>query len=196
MKIKLSVPQVLARKVTHPRTDADEIYVAYFVTLAKTNTSGKVAEVRKYVAKKISKVHKGVKNGHKWKPDDLEAVIETGDADALFITMAVYEYDNGGIYKELLYTSDVLINPDDFDWATIDLPLDLTNWFTWVKSVWKLVVGLFNYLKQDDMLGEFSTALPLMKEALGTGWDGFREIKFKKYGGDYRVSLNIEVLED
>ena len=196
MKVKLTIPQIFARKVTHPRTSSDEIYVAYFITLAKANEKTGTAEVRKYVAKKVSNVRKHVRNGRRWEPENLETIIETGDADAMFISMALYEYDDGGIYKDMVNTSDVLINPEDFDWTSIEIPLDLTNWFAWVKSVWKLVAGLFNYLKQDDLLGEFSIAFPLMKEALGSGWDGFREIKFKKYGGDYRVSMNIEVLED
>ena len=196
MKVKIEVPQILARKVTHPRTDSDEIYLAYFITLAKTNPAEGSAEIRKYAAKKISTVRKKVKNGRRWAPENLECIIDTGDADAMYITMGLFEYDDGAIYKKMQSDSDVLVNPDDFDWTYIELPADLTNWFAWVKSLWKLVVGLFNYLRQDDLLGDYSLAVPLLKEAIDAGWDGSREIKFKRYGGDYRVSFNMEVLED
>lgn len=196
MKIKITVPQILAKNITHPRTDPDEIYLAYFITLAKVNKEVGSAEVRRYAVKQISEVKNKVKKNTRWGPSGLETILDTGDAEALYLTMALYEYDNGTIYKELVTTSDVLINPNEFDWECIEIPADLKNWFAWIKSVWKLVVGVYNYFRQDDLLGDYSIVIPLTQEAIDSGWDGSREIKFKRFGGDYRVSLMLEVVKE
>src|SRR5689334_4748554 len=37
MKIKIEIPQIRCRKVTFPRTDADEIYLAYAVAVAASD---------------------------------------------------------------------------------------------------------------------------------------------------------------
>jgi len=195
MKLKISIPQIFAKKITHPRTNDDEIYVAYFLTLAKKEAKTNDVFIKKYATKKISKIKKHIINNSRWAPEDTETIIDTGDAEALFVTMALYECDDSVIYKKLVSASENVIDSEDFDWSYIELPANLTNWFSWIKSVWKLVVGLFNYLKQDDLLGEFSIVLPLTKEAVDSGYGGLREIKFKQFGGDYRVTLDIETLD-
>jgi len=194
MKVRIDIPQIYARRVTHPRTDADETYLAYFVTLAKPN--GDNTLVRKYITKKISDVKYGVKNKKRWVPADTDVEIEVGDAEAMFVTVALYEYDNGGIYKELKNKSEVVINPEDFEWTSIELPADLTNWFGWIKSVWKVVVSSFNYFVQDDLLGVKSIDVPKLQNKDKRDWEGLRELKFKRYGGDYRVSLVMMVIEE
>ncbi|MCK5016349.1 MAG: hypothetical protein KAS32_04680, partial [Candidatus Peribacteraceae bacterium] len=60
MKIRITIPQIRCRKITFPRTAKDEIYLGYFITLAKTNNKKGTAEVRKYVSKKISNIQKHV----------------------------------------------------------------------------------------------------------------------------------------
>ena len=195
MKVKISIPQIFSKQITHPRTDADEIYLAYFVTLAKAAPPGG-AEVRKYVSKKVSAVKKGVKKQSKWTPESMETIVETGDATALFLSIALYEYDDGAIHKKLVKSSDVLVNPEDFDWSYVELPSNLTDWFGWVKSVWKLVVGTYNYLRQDDLIGDFSTVIKLSPvDTSEEGWTGLRELKFRQFGSDYRVSLKLELVE-
>jgi len=196
MKIKISVPQIFCRKITIPRVDPDEAYFAYFITLAKSDKETGGATIKKYTAKRISAVKKHVKNGTRWEPENLEAIIDTEDAEAMFITMGLYEYDDGGIYKKLVNVSENIIEPEDYDWSDLELPVNITDWMTWVRCVWKLVAVTFNYLKQDDLLGTETIATPLVKEAVNAGWDGLREFQFKKYGGDYRVSLKVDVLED
>lgn len=195
MKIKITIPQIRARKVTHPRTDADEIYLAYFVSLAKPGKELDKTDVRKYVVKKVSPVKNRVKNGRKWQPEDLEAIVETGSAETLYLTFALYECDDGQIYKKLVEQSDVLVNPEDFDWSTITVPEDLTSWLGWVKCVWKLMVNAYNYFKQDDLLGQKSIAIPMVNNPNDREWTGLREYRIKKFGGDYRVALRMEPIE-
>lgn len=196
MKIKLSIPQIRARRVTHPRTDYDEIYMAYFVSLAKDGEAMNKPELRKYVSKHVSPVKYKVKKNRKWTPDNMETIIEVGDAKALYLTMGVYEYDNGKIYRKLKEQSDVLINPDDFDWGLIELPEDITSVMGWVKSIWKLVAGGFNYLMEDDLLGTTTIAVPDVTDKEKREWTGLRELKFKAWGGDYRVTMNMEILDE
>lgn len=195
MKVRIDLPQVFAKKVTHPRTAYDEAYVAYFVTLVKPGDNNDTL-VRKFVAKKVSPIKYRIKNKTRWIPEDTTAIIDVGDAEAMFVTVAVYEYDDGKIYKDIKEKSDVLIEPEDFDWTSIEIPTNLTDWFSWIKSVWKVVVTSFNYFKQDDLLGVRSIDVPQLKDSSKRDWEGYRELKFKKYGGDYRVSLVMMVEEE
>lgn len=193
MKVKISVPQIIAQKITHPRTDDDEIYCAYFVSLAKSGAETNKPEVKKYVSKCISDVKDKVWAKTKWAPSGLESIIEVDDSDVFYLTMALYERDDGVIYKKLKKESEEALKPEDFDWSCVTLPEDVTSVLSWVKAVWKLVCGAFNYLRQDDLLGEESIAV---MDIDGREWTGFRELKFKKWGGDYRVTLNMEVLDE
>ena len=196
MKIKISIPQIRCANVTHPRTQKDEVYMGFFVSLAKSGEEINKPALRKYVCKHVSDVKKNVKKNTTWVPENMETIVETGDATALYLTMGLYEYDNGGIYKKLKANSDVLVTPDDFDWTCIELPTDITSVLGWVKSVWKLLSYSFNYLMEDDLLGTSSIAVPDVVDLEQREWTGRRELRFKAWGGDYRVSLDIEVLED
>ena len=195
MKIKINIPQIRCRKVTFPRSARDEIYLGYFVTLMKPGTEG--PEIRKYISKKVSDVKYKVKKRTKWTPEGMKTVINTEDAKAFFITMGLYEYDNGKIYKQLKETSDVLINPEEYDWSNIEVPVNPLDWFGWVKSVWKLVSSSFNYFMEDDLMGIKSLAVPDLDDiAARAEWSGTRELKFKSWGGDYRVTIQIEVEDE
>ena len=191
MKVILDIPQIFCKNVTHPRTARDEIYICYFVTLAKPDENGTL--VRKHVAKRISPVKTGVKKKSRWIPTDTTAVIEVGDATSMFVTLALYECDDKDIYKEIKDRSDVIVNPEDFDWSCIDVPTNLTDWFGWVKAVWKIVVTTFNFYMQDDLLGTHSIAVPNLQDREDTSWEGLRELKFKAFGGDYRATLAMMV---
>lgn len=194
MKIKITIQQIRCRKVTHPRTMSDQIYLGYFVTLMRPTEGG--PEVRKYISKKVSNVKYKVKKRTKWSPEGMETIIETEDAKAFFITLGLYEKDNGATYKKLKSTSDVLVNPEEYDWSMVEVPTNLTDWFGWVKSVWKLVSYSFNYFMEDDLMGIKSLAVPdLDDKDTRNEWAGSRELKFKSWGGDYRVTINIEVEE-
>lgn len=198
MKIKINIPQIRCRRVTHPRTDRDEIYLGYFVTLMKPGTEGsEVPEIRKYISKKVSDVKYKVKKGTKWAPEGMQTVIDTEDAKAFFITMGLYEYDNGKVYRKLKDLSDVLVEPESYDWSMIEVPTNLTDWFGWVKAVWKLVSYSFNYFMEDDLMGVKSLAVPDLDDmAARAEWSGTRELKFKSWGGDYRVTIQTEVEDE
>lgn len=192
MKIKIEVPQIFAKEITHPKTDDDEIYLCYFVTLAKAGDENNKVEVKKYVSKKISTVEDHVWAGDHWAPKDLDAEIDTGDAKVLYVNMALYERDDGAIYKKLKASSEAPIEPEDFDWSCVTLPSDFTSPMEWIKAVWKLVCGVFSYFRQDDLIGEQSFACGLTAE-MAKVWSGTRELKFKRYGGDYRVTVKLTV---
>ncbi len=195
MKIKINIPQIRCRNVTHPRTMRDEIYLGYFVTLMKPGPQG--PEIRKYISKKVSDVKYKVKKRTKWQPEGMQTIINTEDAKAFFITMGLYEKDNGKIYKRLKETSDVLINPEEYDWSNIEVPINLLDWFAWVKAVWKLTSSSFNYFMEDDLMGIKSLAVPDLDDiAARAEWSGTRELKFKSWGGDYRVTIQIEVEDE
>ncbi len=195
MKIKINIPQIRCRNVQHPRTMKDEIYLGYFVTLMREGSEG--PEVRKYISKKVSNVKYKVKKRTKWNPEAMETVIETEDAKAFFINMGLYEKDNGKIYKKLRNLSDVLIKPEEYDWTSIEIPTNLTDWFGWVNAVWKLTISSFNYFMEDDLIGIKSLAVPdLDDEGAKNEWTGTRELKFKSRGADYRVTIQIEVEDE
>lgn len=193
MNLMLEVPQIFAKELTHPRTDADEIYMAYFVTLAKKGDVANEALIKKFHTRRISTVRRGVNKGTVWKPELLEAVIDTADAEAMFVNIGFYEYDSGDIYEKLKEATDVIV-PDSFDWSVITIPEDMKDWMGWIRIAWKLSSSVYSYLRQDDLLGSTSIAMPSLTESAAATWSGLRELKFKNYGGDYRVNLNITVL--
>lgn len=187
MKVRIDIPQAFCKAVTHPKTMRDEIYMAYYITLAKRAEDKTL--VRKYVTKKISDVKTRVKRKSRWIPTETMTVLDVGDAEALFINMGLFERDNGVIYKKMKTSSDVLVTPDDFDWSLVEIPTDMTNYFSWIKSVWKLSVGAFNYFMQDDLIGTKSIVISNLKNEADRTWEGVRELKFKGYGADYRLSF-------
>jgi hypothetical protein len=194
MKIKVEFPQIRAASVTHPKFDADEIYLAYFVTLAKKgekDTPSK-GQKRKYVVKAVSDVKEKVKKGKTWTPKSLSNIVEIGDAETMFLTFALYEADDKKIYKKLVNEADVLINPEDFDWSEMEVPSDIMNWLSWLKAAWKLVVSSYNYFKQDD---HFGTKTIEIHDFQKKGWRGFREVRFDGMGGRYYVTLNLTMQE-
>jgi len=196
MRIKISIPQVRCRNVTHPRTAADEIYLSYFISLAKSGEDINRPSLRKYVAKKVSEVKRKVKKNKKWTPENMETIVGIGSAEALYLTIGIYEHDNGKIYRRLVEESDVLINPDEFDWSVIELPTDITNYMGWIKCLWKFLAYGFNYLMEDDLIGTTTIAIPNLLDKEKREWTGSRELKFKAWGGDYRVAIDMEIIED
>jgi hypothetical protein len=170
--------------------------MGYFVSLAKDGRALNKPELRKYVSKHVSNVRRKVKKNRTWTPENVDTIIATTDAKALYLTMGVYEYDNGRIYKKLVEQSDVLIDPEDFDWSVITLPEDITSVMGWVKSLWKVISHGFNYLMEDDLLGTITIAIPDITDESKRQWTGLRELKFKSWGGDYRVMLSMEIIDE
>jgi hypothetical protein len=194
MKIKISVPQIRSAAITHPKTDADEIYLAYFVTLAKKGTSSDSTEIKKFAAKKISSIKTHVWSKTKWQPDNLETIIDSGDAELAYLTIALFEADDMVIYNKMKDASDVLIEPDDYDWSSITIPSDFKDIFAWVKAIWKVIIASWTYFKQDDLLGTETIPMFTLTPEAASKWTGPRELTFKRYGGDYKVSLNLAVV--
>lgn len=187
MKLLVDTPQIFCKGVTHPKTSPDQIYLAYYITLVKPSLDNKTM-VRKYVTKRISDVKHHVKKKSRWVPTNTIVELELGDAEAMFINIGLFEHDDGAIYKEMKNKSEVLVNPDEFDWTCIEIPSNLEDWFGWIKSVWKVVVAGFNYFKQDDLINSQSIVVPSLKTS-DDSWLGLRELKFKGLGADYRVSF-------
>lgn len=191
MRVKVTVPQIRCSNLTHPRTDADEIYLAYYATLAKIE-DGKT-EVKKHAVKKLSSVKNRVKKGTKWNPS-VDCIIDTDSADSIIFNFGLYEADNKKIYKKMQEGSDVLIEPDGYDWGGLEIPVDPSNWMSWLKSIWKLALVSYTYFSQDDLLGTKSFAVAKI-EGKDKSWLGTRELKFSRYGGDYRVTICLEEIK-
>ncbi len=192
MKIKINFPQIRSVSVTHPKTMADEIYLAYFVTLAKKEKSLKGLK-RKYVMKVVSDIKEHVKKGKIWAPKNVSSIIEPGDAETMFVTFALYEADDEALHKKLITEADVLLEPEDFDWSKLEIPEDITSWLAWLKAAWKLTQNSYNYFKQDD---HFGTRTINVSDFQKKGWRGFREFNFKSMGGHYEVTMNMSVEEE
>ncbi len=191
MKVEIKFPQIRAVSVTHPKTMNDEIYLAYFVTLVKKENGPKGLK-RKYVMKCVSDIQEKVKKGKIWTPDDLASIVDTGDAEAMFLTFALYEADDERLYNKLIKEADLLLEPEDFDWSELEIPNDITSWMAWLKAAWKLIRGSYNYFKQDD---HFGTRTIEIHDFHKKGWRGYREFNFKAMGGHYEVTMHLNKKE-
>ncbi len=187
MKVKITVPKIKAKKITWPPSNDDEIYLAYYISLAKQEED---VEARKYVIKKLSNYQPHVSTGDSWKPRYLDSTIDTGNAKVMYITLALYEFDDGEIFKKLHDGLDVLIEPEDYDWTIINIPENLTSPMAWLKVVWKVVSYTWNYFREDDHLG---TKTLMFKKLTTKKLNGKHIVKFKEFGADYEVTVNLEV---
>ena len=190
MKIKVTVPRIKANKITWPPTNDDEIYLAYYVSLAKMEEE---VQARKYVVKKLSNYQPSVSTGDSWEPKYLESTVEVGDAKVMYLTLALYEFDNGKIFKKLYDGLDVLIEPEEYDWTIIEIPENLTSPIAWIVSLWKVAFYTWNYFREDDFLG---TKTLMFKKLTKEKLNGSHTVKFKEFGSDYEVTIDLNVIEE
>ncbi len=203
-KVRIAVPQIRCRRVTHPKTSADEIYLAYFVSLGKPTGDKTGGFIKRHVAKCVSSVEMHVEKNSVWTPVGIKGETETpemvteidmGDAQALFVVFALYEQDDGGLYRRIKEEVDKPLPGQGFEWELIELPNDPTKPLDWLKVAWKAFKASVNYFRQDDLMA----AIPVVVDFKGedaVGWTGSRELEFKDFGGDYRVTLSLKPAEE
>jgi hypothetical protein len=191
-KLNFKVSKIKAKSITHPKTQPDQIYLGYFVTLTKDKVDeDNRVSIKEAVDKKLSEVKKSVRKNTSWEPAGMSSSIELGDAAYAYITIAMYECDDGEIYKKLQSKVDELPEPESFEWAKLELPADVKDIASWLRAVWKLVSSLYSYIKQDDMFYTYLECVKLSDVKPGSKWS--KTIQFAKYGGDYAVDLEFEV---
>lgn len=198
MQIQIEVSNIRCVRVTHPRTDADEPYLAIFVSAGKRGADGKTAALKKCIGKCLSNIRKGVHRGVEWEPTlaapsgsettGLSLKASDAEADAFCIRFSMYEADNEELYKKMLGSVEEALEPEDFEWGVIALPSDAKNPWDWLKVIWRILVGLYKYLIQDDFIDRQEI----------TWLKGYtthsKTLSFRGGGGEYEVTVKLKAL--
>lgn len=207
--LNISIPQVRPVKLTYPRFDPDEVYVAYLVHLANT-ADGKLGHAA--AGGCLSTVHRtnGKPPLKAWKPTSahgevpgLASAVDIGDADAAVVTMCLFECDDQAIWKEMLGQGDPLrefCKPEDVVWKDIPLPslcVGATSpqerIICIIRQVVKYAAIAFRHLKQDDLLGSKQMVIHAADDPYTTSDLGTNELVFKGRGGEYRMTVDINL---
>ncbi len=194
MAIHVEILQIRCLQLTHPRGNDDEIYVAYAVGVAAAGASGTSSDGKTAIAGgRVSSVKENVRKGSHWEPDKgLDGTFDVGPALAVILNVALFEKDDGDFRKQLIKKIDKILEPPKFDWTQIKPPGDVTSWTAWLKCVWKALGAVFRRVMEDDHLGSHEIAITLDKAAQpNDDWTGTRELRFKRFGGDYRVMIRL-----
>jgi len=190
-KINYRVSKIKAKSITHPKSDADEIYLASFVTTAKANTEdNKLVYIKKFVDKKISEIKTKIWPDSSWEPAGIFGTIDYGDAEFVYITLALYEADDKALYAKLKTKVEEPPQTEDFDWTLLTIPGDPTSPTEWLKAAWKLVSALYEFLKQDDSFYLYVEGIRVADVMPGSKWT--KNVSFLRYGGEYVITLELE----
>jgi hypothetical protein len=185
MPIAIEITQVRCAAVTHPKTSADEVYLAYALGVATSGAKTKAA----FVGGKVSKVKNDVKKDMVWVPDGgMKATIDPGKAKLLFLMLGVFEKDDGKFRKKLVESIGEILTPPKFAWKEVEIPGNVTDPTAWIKAAWKFLGLVWRRIVEDDHLGTLEIPIDLTTD----GWEGSREIKFRRLGAEYRVSLRLK----
>lgn len=186
MPIAIEITQIRCAGVTHPKGSADEIYLAYAVGVADDDGDSDTRAA--FIGGEVSKVKNGVRRNTVWVPDGgLKATIDPGEAKAVFLLLGLFEKDDGNFRKKLVESIGEIQSPPKFDWKAVKLPGDVTDSDAWIKAAWKFLGLVFRRIVEDDHLGTVEIPIVLAED----GWAGNREFRFKRFGGEYRVSLKL-----
>ncbi len=186
MPIAIEITQIRCAAVTHPKGSADEVYLAYALGVA--DTDGDADARAAFVGGKVSKVKNGVRKNAVWVPDGgLKATIDPGEAKVLFLLVSLFEKDDGGFRKKLVESIGEIQSPPKFDWKAVKLPEDVTDVDAWLKATWKFLGQVWRRIVEDDHLGSIEIPIEIGED----GWAGNRELKFRRFGGEYRVALRL-----
>jgi len=190
-KINYCVSKIEAKSITHPKSNADEIYMAAFATTAKTSTeNGKIALVKKFVDKKLSDIKSKVWPDTEWIPTNLSGSVDYGDAEFVYLTLALYEADDKAIYDKLKTKVEEPPQPEDFEWSSLSIPSDPASPVEWLRAIWKAVYAAYEFLKQDDNFYLYVEGIRVVDVMPGGKWT--KKIGFLRYGGEYEITLELE----
>lgn len=203
-KIKVSIDQIRCRKVTHPRTQSDQIYVAYTLGIGNRDSDsvcivgGQLSAVQRDVTRR-----KGLWVPRSTDGEKMEAVIDVGYASVAVLTLGLYEEDDGKLWKKMAAQDEFerMRKPEKWDWAKLDVNANCrVNYACWIKVVVKNLWIISKHLRQDDWFGFQEIVIPLYDdgsdEEITDSWNGRNEYTFARYGGQYKVTTTISVVED
>ena len=182
MELTVRIPKIRCNKDTF-EIGADEIYFLLLVSSVNSE-AGSPAETTKFYAS-VSEVKSGVTEDVQWVPDLNNVTVDIGDANLVSVMVALFEKDDGVIYDKLLANPYEHVKPDGF---ILPLPDDLTLGAA-IKWLLKLSWNTFKYFKQDDPLGEDGVVANVSDPNLPLP----REFKFKKFGYDYHMMVDLSV---
>lgn len=212
--IQFSIPQVRPLQLTHPRFDADEIYLAYVVYVgriegtATTPAAGRLSAIRETGVKKPLHTWVPTTNGHAT-PDGMAIEVDVGDVDVVTIHLHLYEADDQNLWHEMAKNEKLnqLLDPEQFDWVNAIKPLkDIPKVCSKAQTKEELAICVIrqlvkaakfavDYLKQDDLLDEKVLTIPLGASPSSLRDRGTNTWKIDRQGGQYEVTTQVVVIE-
>lgn len=137
----------------------------------------------------VTDVREGVSGGDIWKPSPNRFTFDLQDTDHFGLQFSLYEKDNAKAYEQLRAQMDV----DTPDFAavlnTIPFPTSLTSVSTASVPLVETVINLYNFLRNDDMIG----SEPFAYHVDDPNLEMAKSFRFKRLFANYDVVLNFSL---
>jgi hypothetical protein len=212
--LRISIPQIRPVKLTIPRIDPDEIYMAYTVHLGRVSSNFETAQLT-WAAGRLSTVHvtEGKRPWKTWTPtstrspkgeiDKMSVDVDMAEAQVAIVQMYLYEKDDADIWNKLHEQPELqdVVKPNSWHLRDVPLPKSCKDQKTnqdkfecIARQVARYAAILVNYCRQDDFLGEKRMVISIDGHRESDSDLGINVSTFDKSGGRYEVTTEIALL--
>lgn len=196
MKLKVEILKIRCERTTY-EFSYDEVYFALFIATAK-QVGGDIVpgSSENALFGEVSEVKERVKAGSIWRPELNNIETDIGDAEAVSVSFALYEKDNGDLYENLKTNVSGAIDYSKTDWPKeiplpTSVPTGIAGWAQLVLSLSPLIKSIINYFRKDDLLGDIQINLNTADPDLSFP----REFEIRKQAGKYTITLLLTLTE-
>lgn len=187
MKLHVEVSKIKCNRTT-AELSKDEVYGA-LTFFSGTKVDGDFVPDKRTKKIYVTDVQTGVKGGDIWKPTPNRFTFDLGETDHFGLQFSLYEKDNAKAYEKLRAQSQV----EEADFGTllskIPFPTSMTSAATASVPLVETVINLYNFLRNDDMIGSEPFAYHIDDPKLEMG----KSFKFKRLFANYDIVLNFEL---
>lgn len=188
MNLKINVPYIRCEKPTFG-LGRDKVYFAIMVGAAKREGDRIVPTGTAPVYFAVSDVQGAVGAGSQWTPALNDLQIDIGDAEAVTVTIALYECDSKKIHDQMQKEAKGPITPEGFPWDLIKIPTNPADLMSWIVPFLTLLRAVFTYFPQDDLIGQDMITTAVADPHLS----GPRDKEIRGYGGKYHFLIDLSV---
>jgi hypothetical protein len=194
MKLQIEIESIKCKRTTR-EWSKDEVYFLLLVASAKKN-GNYVVPIGQPVYGKVSEVKKEFDSDSlPWRPSLNNIEIDIENAEAMAVTFALYEKDNGSLYEQLQKKANGVISADEYEFPKIKIPKnkpeEKSDWIEIILAALNVVISLVKHWKKDDLIGQ--KEIPLEKSNV----DEFsRPFELIGNRGKYQINLKFKLYDD